>query len=43
VTLRYGFDLDYAQIAAALCSTEDAARQATSSGVRRLRKERSSG
>ena len=41
VTLRYGFDLDYAQIAAVLGSSEDAARQATSSGVRRLRKERS--
>lgn len=37
VVLRYGFDLDYADIAAALGSTPEAARQATSSGVRRLR------
>lgn len=42
VVLRYGFDLDYGQIAAALGSSEDAARQAASAGVRRLRKERSS-
>ncbi|MFN8222381.1 MAG: sigma-70 family RNA polymerase sigma factor [Gaiellales bacterium] len=41
VTLRYGFDLDYDQIARVLGSSEDAARQATSSGVRRLRRERS--
>ncbi|MGE5690696.1 MAG: RNA polymerase sigma factor [Pseudomonadota bacterium] len=42
VVLRYGFDLDYADIAAALGSTPEAARQAASSGVRRLRqKERS--
>ena len=37
VVLRYGFDLSYDEIAAALGSSEDAARQATSSGVRRLR------
>ena len=36
--LRYGYDLPYADIAAALGSSEDAARQAASSGVRRLRK-----
>lgn len=39
VVLRYGYDLTYEQIAAALDSSPDAARQATSSGVRRLRKE----
>ncbi|MBA2535998.1 MAG: RNA polymerase sigma factor [Actinobacteria bacterium] len=38
VVLRYGYDLPYADIAAALGSSEDAARQATSSGVRRLRR-----
>ena len=38
VVLRYGYDLAYADIAAALGSTEEAARQATSSGVRRLRR-----
>jgi len=38
VVLRYGYDLSYADIAAALGSSADAARQATSSGVRRLRK-----
>jgi RNA polymerase sigma factor (sigma-70 family) len=38
VVLRYGYDLDYAQIAVALDSTEAAARQAASSGVRRLRR-----
>ena len=38
VVLRYGYDLRYADIGAALGSTEDAARQATSSGVRRLRR-----
>lgn len=41
VVLRYGYDLDYDQIAAALGSSPDAARQAASSGVRRLRAERS--
>ena len=37
VVLRYGFDLPYEEIAAALGSSEEAARQAASSGVRRLR------
>jgi RNA polymerase sigma factor (sigma-70 family) len=39
VVLRYGYDLSYADIAQALDSTEDAARQAASSGIRRLRRE----
>jgi RNA polymerase sigma-70 factor (ECF subfamily) len=39
VVLRYGYDLDYADIGAALGSNETAARQAASSGIRRLRKE----
>jgi RNA polymerase sigma factor (sigma-70 family) len=39
VVLRYGYDLDYDDIGAALGSTEAAARQAASAGVRRLRKE----
>ena len=39
VVLRYAYDLPYAAIAAALGSSEDAARQAASTGVRRLRKE----
>ena len=38
VVLRYGYDLDYEQIASALDSSPDAARQAASSGVRRLRR-----
>jgi RNA polymerase sigma factor (sigma-70 family) len=38
VVLRYGYDLEYTDIAAALGSSEEAARQATSSGVRRLRR-----
>jgi RNA polymerase sigma factor (sigma-70 family) len=38
VVLRYGYDLDYEQIASALGSSSDAARQAASSGVRRLRR-----
>jgi RNA polymerase sigma factor (sigma-70 family) len=38
VVLRYGYDLDYTQIAVLLDSSPDAARQATSSGVRRLRR-----
>jgi RNA polymerase sigma factor (sigma-70 family) len=38
VVLRYGYDLDYAEIGAALGSSEDAARQAASAGVRRLRR-----
>src|SRR3954453_19698746 len=40
VVLRYAYDLDYATIGAALGSSGEAARQAASSGVRRLRKER---
>jgi RNA polymerase sigma factor (sigma-70 family) len=39
VVLRYGYDLDYDAIGAALGSNEQAARQAASAGVRRLRKE----
>ena len=39
VVLRYGYDLDYDQIGAVLESSGVAARQAASSGVRRLRKE----
>ena len=39
VVLRYGYDLPYERIAAALGSSQEAARQAASSGVRRLRKE----
>jgi RNA polymerase sigma factor (sigma-70 family) len=38
VVLRYGYDLPYAQIANALGSSEEAARAAASSGVRRLRR-----
>jgi RNA polymerase sigma factor (sigma-70 family) len=38
VVLRYGFDLDYERIGAALGSNADAARQAASAGVRRLRR-----
>ena len=38
VVLRYGYDLPYTDIAAALGSSEDAARAAASSGVRRLRR-----
>jgi RNA polymerase sigma factor (sigma-70 family) len=38
VVLRYGYDLPYADIAAALGSSEEAARQAASAGVRRLRR-----
>ena len=40
VVLRYGYDLDYDTIATALGSNEQAARQAASAGVRRLRKEK---
>jgi len=40
VVLRYGYDLSYDQIADALGSSADAARQATSTGVRRIRKRR---
>ena len=42
VVLRYGYDLGYDQIGAALGSNEQAARQAASSGVRRLRRRRDS-
>jgi len=38
VVLRYGYDLSYAAIGAALGSSEQAARQAASAGVRRLRR-----
>lgn len=38
VVLRYGYDLSYEQIAEALGSSPDAARQAASTGVRRLRR-----
>ena len=38
VVLRYGYDLSYDQIALALGSSPDAARQATSTGVRRIRR-----
>ena len=38
VVLRYGYDLSYDQIAAALGSSPEAARQATSTGVRRIRR-----
>ena len=40
VVLRYGYDLSYDQIAQALGSSADAARQAASTGVRRIRKRR---
>jgi RNA polymerase sigma factor (sigma-70 family) len=38
VVLRYAYDLEYEDIASALGSSEEAARQAASSGVRRLRR-----
>ena len=38
VVLRYGYDLAYAAIGDALGSSEEAARAAASSGVRRLRR-----
>jgi RNA polymerase sigma factor (sigma-70 family) len=38
VFLRFGYDLSYDDIGAALGSSAEAARQATSSGVRRLRR-----
>jgi RNA polymerase sigma factor (sigma-70 family) len=38
IVLRYGYDLPYAEIGAALGSSEEAARAAASSGIRRLRK-----
>ena len=37
VVLRYGYDLHYDDIATALGSSPEAARQAASSGIRRLR------
>ena len=40
VVLRYGYDLSYDQIALALGSNAGAARQAASTGVRRLRNRR---
>jgi RNA polymerase sigma factor (sigma-70 family) len=38
VFLRYGYDLSYEDIGAAIGSSPEAARQATSAGVRRLRR-----
>jgi RNA polymerase sigma factor (sigma-70 family) len=38
VVLRFGYDLPYAEIGAVLGSSEEAARAAASSGVRRLRR-----
>ena len=38
VVLRYGYDLDYGQIGDALGSSAEAARQAASAGVRRIRR-----
>jgi DNA-directed RNA polymerase specialized sigma24 family protein len=38
VVLRYGYDLPYVAIGEALGSSEEAARAAASSGVRRLRR-----
>jgi RNA polymerase sigma factor (sigma-70 family) len=38
VVLRYGYDLPYDEIGTALGSSEEAARAAASSGVRRLRR-----
>ena len=38
VILRYGYDLDYAEIGTALGSNAMAARQAASAGIRRLRR-----
>jgi RNA polymerase sigma factor (sigma-70 family) len=40
VVLRFGYDLSYDQIASALGSNAAAARQATSTGVRKIRKRR---
>ncbi len=42
VVLRYGYDLSYNDIGAALGSSAEAARAAASSGVRRLRRKESS-
>ena len=41
VILRYGYDLPYERIGSALGSSSEAARQAASSGVRRLRRKES--
>ncbi len=41
VVLRYGYDLSYDDIGAALGSSSEAARAAASSGVRRLRRRQS--
>jgi RNA polymerase sigma factor (sigma-70 family) len=41
VFLRYGYDLSYEDIGAAIGSSPEAARQAASSGVRRLRRKES--
>jgi len=38
VVLRYGYDLEYAEIGVALGSNATAARQAASAGIRRLRR-----
>src|SRR5206468_9604493 len=38
VVLRYGYNLDYREIGAALGSNATAARQAASAGIRRLRR-----
>jgi DNA-directed RNA polymerase specialized sigma24 family protein len=43
VVLRYGYDLSYPEIGAALGSSAEAARQAASSGVRRLRERSENG
>jgi len=43
VVLRYGYDLGYDEIGAALGSTEAAARQAASAGVRRIRSQSGAG
>ena len=40
VVLRYGYELDYDDIGAALGSTGEAARQAASAGVRRIRRQK---
>jgi RNA polymerase sigma factor (sigma-70 family) len=42
VFLRYGYDLSYDDIGAAIGSSPEAARQAASSGVRRLRRKEQS-
>jgi RNA polymerase sigma factor (sigma-70 family) len=38
VVLRYGYDLSYEEIASTLGSSPDAARQAASTGIRRIRR-----